>query len=293
MPEPLPTSTGAPLNLWAAVRSASERARDAGALQPISTRQVYLEDGGVRFLVRVIDSLAHKPKAHAHSANPFLPYDPQMYVAEISPNHIGLLNKFQVVDQHLLVVTRSFEPQESPLTLADFEALAWCLSSAATEREGLVFYNAGAEAGASQPHKHLQLVPLPLDSDPAFPFEPLLREGAGHDIYSAPRLPLAHSSVQLPNPLQTSTAVNAHEIYMDMLQRHALWRPGEHTTLPYNLLITRELMWLVPRLREAYGDISLNSLAFAGALLVKNDEQLKLLAHEGPWTALRHVTRPV
>ena len=43
------------------------------------------------------------------SGNPFLPYDPALLVAPISPTHVALLNRFNVVDDHFLIVTRSFE----------------------------------------------------------------------------------------------------------------------------------------------------------------------------------------
>jgi ATP adenylyltransferase len=67
------------------------------------------------------------------------------------------------------------------------------------EIDGLVFYNAGKLAGASQRHKHLQLVPLPLVPNGLnVPIAPLLAstrfEGA---IGTAPGLPFAHAIAQL------------------------------------------------------------------------------------------------
>ena len=62
-----------------------------------------------------------------------------MFVADISATHVCLLNKFTVIPDHLLLVTRAFEEQEDRLNLADFAALAACLS----EFAGLGFYNAG------------------------------------------------------------------------------------------------------------------------------------------------------
>ncbi|MEO8340726.1 MAG: hypothetical protein ABI604_13580 [Nitrospirota bacterium] len=50
-------------------------------------------------------------------------YDPDLFVAKISQTHIVLLNKFNVVDHHLVIVTRSFEPQEALLTREDCAAL--------------------------------------------------------------------------------------------------------------------------------------------------------------------------
>jgi hypothetical protein len=44
----------------------------------------------------------------------------------------------------------------------------------------------------------------------------------------------------------------------------------------YNLLFTREWMLIVPRKQEEFEKISVNSLGFAGALLVKNQQQMQL-----------------
>ena len=45
-------------------------------------------------------------------------------MADLSSTHLLLLNKFNVVAHHLLVVTRQFEPQSDLLNAADFDA-AW------------------------------------------------------------------------------------------------------------------------------------------------------------------------
>jgi len=54
--------------------------------------------------------------------NPFLPYDEALWVAHLSARHTLLLNKFNVVRHHLLVVTRAFEPQAAPLSAGDLGA---------------------------------------------------------------------------------------------------------------------------------------------------------------------------
>ena len=89
---------------------------------------------------------------------------------------MAILNKFNVVDHHLLIVAREFEDQRALLALRDFEAWWRCMS----EYDSLGFYNGGPEAGASQPHKHLQLVPLPLaPQGPPVPIAPLLARVRG------------------------------------------------------------------------------------------------------------------
>ncbi len=61
---------------------------------------------------------------------------------------------------------------------------------------------------------------------------------------------------------------------------------------PYNLLITRRWLMLVPRVFEAFHGISINALGFAGALLVQDRQQYEVVKRHGPLAALRHVAHP-
>jgi ATP adenylyltransferase len=56
--------------------------------------------------------------------------------------------------------------------------------------------------------------------------------------------------------------------------------------------MTRQWMLLVPRSREFFNSISINSLAFAGSFFVRNKEQMELLKKHGPMTALKSVALP-
>ena len=120
-------------------------------------------------------------------------------MADISDTHAAILNKFNVLEHHLLIITRDFEDQETLLTLRDFQALWTCMS----EYNGLGFYNGGVAAGASQPHKHLQLVPLPLAPEgPQVPIEPLLAaaefDGA---LGTVPAFPFLHVFARIESGL--------------------------------------------------------------------------------------------
>jgi len=291
-----------PGTLWDRLTRATVEAIDAGALQPIPTDFEFVEDCGVRFLVRVVTNLASKQHAKVESGggdggrpNPFLPHDPAMYVADASDTHICLLNKFNVVDHHLLIVTREFEHQQSPLNLADFEALWRCMA----EYDSLGFYNGGTISGASQPHKHLQLVPLPMSPEgPRIPVEPLLVAADLRDsIGRIDGLPFPHalarfdprSAVSLANAVETT-----HSLYCQMKNVIGLAPDGannDRIASAYNLLVTREWMLLVPRVRERFESISLNALAFAGAFLVRTEREMESLKKHGPMRALEHVAR--
>jgi len=102
-----------PGTLWPALRARAERALRCGALEPITTERTELEEAGIRFVVRVLAHLECKVRASfaqaRTGANPFLPYNEDLFVADISQTHLCLLDKFNVLEHHLLLVTRAFE----------------------------------------------------------------------------------------------------------------------------------------------------------------------------------------
>ncbi|QOT80373.1 ATP adenylyltransferase family protein [Cupriavidus basilensis] len=300
-----------PGTLWPAILRQTEHALQCGALRPIETFQVGIDDGGVRFLVRQVSSLARKDRyrdqGHARQndnaaagsqagADLFLPYDPDLFVADISETHLALLNKFNVLDHHLLIVTRRFEPQDALLNLADFEALLACMA----EFDGLGFYNGGAAAGASQRHKHLQLVPLPLASEgPALPIAPLLAaariDGA---VGTVPGLAFSHAfaPLALPAARGPDLARTALERYRALLAAAAVRvidvDGASQACTPYNLLVTPLGMLLVPRSAESVEGISVNTLGFAGSFFVRDEAQMHAIERLGPMAMLRQVAGP-
>jgi sulfate adenylyltransferase (ADP) / ATP adenylyltransferase len=273
-------------------REVELRARVSGDLAPIATRAERIETETVAFAVRVVESLARKPRPSGDvrsSSNPFLPYEPALYVCDVAPRHVCLLNKFQVVSTHVLLVTREFERQEAALDAGDFEALWWCLGQA----DGLGFYNGGLIAGASQPHKHLQVIPY-LDSEaPGFPLLTVWdaatpsRDG----LYRAP-LPFPHAlaPLELPGDDPALAGRVLHASYCRLLESLQRGDPRVADPLPYNLLVTRRWMFAVPRQHETAAGISLNALAFAGGLLVRDDDQLAQVRQCGPLNMLAEVT---
>jgi len=275
--------------LWDTVVSRTSRATRLSKLQRIPTREEVVEHGGVRFVVRVVKALERKRIARLmqpSDANPFLPYDEDLFVAELSDTHVCILNKFNVVEHHLLIVTREFEPQDCLLTPRDFEAMWICLK----EFESLTFYNAGTIAGASQPHKHLQQVSTPIGAGPErIPMDPLfLRVAHAQRCGTVAELPFIHSLGRLvdiaalsPEDAATATA----DLYRELLRSVSL----EHSRGPYNMLATRDWMLLVPRSAEKCRSISVNSLGFAGSLLVRDTDELRLVCELGPMNVLREV----
>ncbi len=293
--------------LWRCTVAATARALGRHSLRPIVTRGLRVKDGSVEFGVRVLagrGEIAHE--AHMHTAeaaaagataaaipNPFLPYDKDMFVADLSATHVCLLNKYTVIPHHVLMVTRSFEAQESALTLADFEAMWLCLA----EFDGFAFYNAGKVAGASQRHKHLQYAPLPFVAHSyRLPIEAGLPAAQGNQaIHEATSLPFQHALTFFPaeqwrQPL--AAAAPTLDIYRAMLARLGLVVAGQAEPQPYNLLAARRWMMIIPRTNEKYAGIAVNGLGYAGSLLVRDAAQLALLAATGPLALLAQVGLP-
>ena len=67
---------------------------------------------------------------------------------------------------------------------------------------------------------------------------------------------------------------------------------GDRQSRPYNLLVTHDWMLLVPRTNAAFEGIAVNSLAFAGALFVRSEEELDTVRRIGPLAVLRGVAEP-
>jgi sulfate adenylyltransferase (ADP) / ATP adenylyltransferase len=152
-PQPPP-----PAQLWQGICSVYDAAQASGAANRTDTSVVLEPDGGIDFVLRVAAALRAKPRAAAPTGNkprnPFLPYEEALWVAHLSATHTLLLNKFNVVRHHVLVVTRQFESQTDPLNAADLAAAQQVLEAMPTG--GVAFYNCGEHSGRSQPHKHLQ-----------------------------------------------------------------------------------------------------------------------------------------
>ncbi|KAK44791.1 phosphorylase [Caballeronia jiangsuensis] len=281
---------------WQDVITQTQRALACGALRSFDTVQSVIEDGGVPFLVRQAANLARKEEASKLAAkatadaasawrDPFSSCEEALRVGDIGERHFLLLNKFNVLAHHLLIVTTDFEPQESLIGEDDFAALFACL-----ERfDGLGFYNGGTIAGSSQPHKHLQIVPLPLDGH-ALPIEPFIDAAHTSGIFRAPQLAFAHAAARLDD----DDPANAHAIYLQLLNAIGV-QPLDvagvaHQSAPYNLLVTRRWMLAVPRGVSHVEGVAVNALGFAGSLFVRDAAQRNVVEALGPMKLLANAT---
>lgn len=268
-------------------------ALEAGTLQPIQTEQTLVRDDGFDFSVRWVSSLAQKDAARVDAVtrrtpdfNPFLPPEPSLTVTELGRGHLAVLNKYPVIERHLLIVTRQFEAQTAPLNIADFSALAQVMRA----HGGLGFYNGGTTAGASQPHKHLQWVP----SDRGLQYFLTGLSPTAGEVGENAALPWRHAGVRLnANCWEYPAEYCGAQLHAAFARAcTALDLPPTADPMPaYNLLLTREGLMLVPRSCEKREDISVNALGFAGSLFVRRPEQIERLRAIGPLALLTSVAQ--
>eukprot|EP00903_Cladosiphon_okamuranus_P012957 g12096.t1 len=172
------------------------------------------EGGGMDFIVSVISSEALEakaavasPPASAASSDPFDPrvLDPRLVVEDLPPSHSLVLNKFNTMRNHGLVITKDFRSQEEALSEEDFGA--WY--RVVEQLPAVGFYNSAMEAGASQRHKHMQVIPddalwdyRPAATEAIPVDEPISRlVGASRDldrVWRIPEFQFQHALTLLP-----------------------------------------------------------------------------------------------
>lgn len=258
----------------------SERALEAGALVPLAT-QVLEVHGLAPFLLRRLEGA---PPRHLSregpKPNPFLPWEPPLEVDRFADSHALILNKYPVQPCHLLLITQGWQPQTGWLAAADWRAVA----HVAADTGGLWFFNSGPTAGASQPHRHLQLLPR-------HPGEA-----------SCPLASLLQRQLREPEPLwpwhyalsprwDGETGRDLPSLYREHAKRLDLGDP-EGPGAPrhaYNLIFDDDWFLTVRRSKEHCAGFSVNGLGFAGCLLCTAQSDLVWLEEQGPWSLLAEV----
>lgn len=88
-------------------------------------------------------------------------------VPKQDPSHIIVLNKFPIIEHHFILATKRNKQQTARLEEDDlartYQCLeAWKIGTDGAREDGklFAFFNSGEHSGASQPHRHLQLLPV-------------------------------------------------------------------------------------------------------------------------------------
>lgn len=269
--------------LWRGALALSRAAQASGDLVPLRTELV--DDPRLHpFVLRRL--LSRTPK-HLRGGgprpNPFLPWDQALELERRGDSHVLILNKFPVQPAHLLLITQDWQPQAGWIGASDWQAVIWL----AADTGGFWFFNSCAAAGASQPHRHLQLLPRhagEVSCPLAEAFQRQLR-GEGESWPWQYRLS-ARSSADDPEELAAIYRQHALELGLGD-PRH-----DPRPLHPYNLLFDDAWLVTVRREREHCAGYSVNALGFGGYLLATGRSDPDWLQQNGPWQLLRSVAAP-
>ncbi len=280
---------------WRQGLEVSERAEQSGALVPLATAELSLPQLEPFVLRRLLSRTPKHLRAGGPRPNPFQPWDSALEVDRLASGHVVLLNKYPVQPGHLLLISEAWQPQAGWLQSSDWQGVAQVMA----DTGGLWFFNSCAAAGASQPHRHLQLLPRHA-GEPSCPLARVLaaqlesqleshhdaRGGCGPD--AAHPWPWAYRLSRRLDPLGGSDLealylAHAHQLGLGSPQR------DPQPLHPYNLIFDDQWLLTVRRTHEHCAGFSLNALAFAGCLLATEHSDLDWLAERGPWQLLQAV----
>ena len=276
--------------IWSKALHTSRKAIECGALIPLETIKYNYNDVNNDYELRFLKSpipqylIEYGPKV-----NPFIPWDSRLEIQPIINKHTLILNKYPVQIGHMLLITNNWEAQNGWLNIDDFEAIA----KVDKDTTGLWFFNSSKDAGASQPHRHFQLLPRHLNESicPRYRwFKSLLNKK--NDCNSD----IAHSiSVKAIDINADYKAKNFFNSYKSMANDMKL---GDIDTInkplkAYNLLITSEWMALITRTKDSSNGFSINALGFAGYFLGTHKSNVEALLKFGPEKILKDVVEQV
>ncbi|KAI0862711.1 HIT-like domain-containing protein [Xylaria cubensis] len=282
-----------PSHLPALVREAFVKAQANGDLIYYPTQVAILTVGSFAFQLRYSPSLAQKPKPpkpvepNAKPFNPFENPSPALLVAQLPPSHRLVLNKFAIVPEHFILATSDFKPQTHLLETSDVDAAYACIQAYRNTGEELfVFFNSGSHSGASQSHRHLQLLPVNRMKDGLENIEHGEKWGVLADKVCGKRETLPFSVFTSPISADM-TAGEKHLAYLSLYKRAVratianveAVSEGE-AQISYNFAMTSTCMALCPRTAEGasfkddngndIGSVALNGTVLAGTALVKS-----------------------
>jgi len=247
-----------------------------------------------------------------------------MLIAPLPPDYNLVLNKFAIVPEHFILTTKEFAEQTDLLgegdllaTMAVIRSYSDCNHPVHGDGEGegegqaqaqgqeqkkekggglFAFFNSGDASGASQPHRHIQLLPIER-----------MRDGLSDDTNTNARREwevlanrLVDEQVQEKLPFrvfveeihEAMDGKQLREVYLQ-LYRKACESAGlsggadrGQARVSYNLAMTSTVMVVMPRVAEGgivtdgdeeVGRLALNGTVLAGTALVKTQREWDVL----------------
>ncbi len=265
---------------WRLALSKSNECINNNHIQPLDTHILNnLIKENNQFEIRMLDS--KKPNhlsIYRPKPNPFASPEEQLKLANINNTHLLILNKYPVQIGHMLLITNKWLPQDGWLDLADWKSF----EIVDRDTTGLWFFNSSFKAGASQPHRHIQLLRRSIN-ERICPRERWIELQIGEKRTTKWARNNYLSVVPRDSNSSDCSGEYMYQLYLDLCKTMNLGSPKSNLkpTCPYNLLISRDWMVLIRRSSEETNGININALGFAGYLLLTRKEDLEYLEMNG------------
>ena len=247
------------------------------SLYPIETKVVtrdFYEKND--FIIRKLDTSKFKKNiCYGPKQNPFNPWEKTLEIEKIGNNHQLILNKYPVQKGHILLITNTWKPQDGWLDINDWLAI----QKVNNDTTGLWFFNSSSIAGASQPHRHIQLLRRSL-GEVSCPREKwFLDLEKSKDNETKLKKSIIVSQF---NFLENSS--NLYNLYLKLTKEIGLGDPinDKKPRYPYNVLITNNWIAIIRRSFDHVHGFSINGLGFAGYLLITEKSDTNYLKKYGP-----------
>ena len=228
------------------------------------------------FIIRKLDTSQFKKRiCYGPKQNPFYPWDKILEIDKIGNNHQLILNKYPVQKGHILLITNTWKPQDGWLDINDWEAI----QKVNNDTSGLWFFNSSPMAGASQPHRHIQLLRRSNGEDSCPREKWFLDLEITNDNKSKLKQNIVVSRF---NFLENSSCI--YNLYLELTKRIGLGDPinDEKPRYPYNILITNNWIAIIRRRFDHLHGFSVNGLGFAGYLVITEKSDISYLKKFGP-----------
>lgn len=219
--------------------------------------------------------------------------------------HNLVLNKYPVIPRHSILSTIGFKRQTDFLEGQDLDVIYSCLqaweaeSTTRSPSRLFAFFNSGDHSGASQPHRHIQLLPIKDMMNPQSPgteWQPLI-DLITEQLPDYPEilrnfsLPFCHYAMNIPEdpgPEQlkwiyhhlyeiASKSVHCGDEGRSLVEHIAVDSNRGDASISYNLAMTSRAMAICPRSSEnatvpttsGQGSVAVNGTILGGTLMVK------------------------
>jgi ATP adenylyltransferase len=284
----------------------------------------FYEQNGIKYLIKVLkldnfikkeNNLISETKDVVKKPD-FDPFEPPFLEGQVLEENLNgfgihriLFNKYPIVDEHVILVSREFKSQYTHLALEEIRDSLLLMNTI----EGMVFFNGGQKSGASQPRKHIQAIPYKSLYNKDFGIFQLIQEDSnlenieedilGNEIRNKyftmyyikqfQECKINHILIKFSNKLSyLLTELLDYSICVTLSELiHSLYNLGllhldlinnqdqalqDNIFNDYSYLLTDEWMLLIPRKGHEVElqtcKLSINSIGFLLTLLVKTEE---------------------